>query len=74
MYGCEGMGEGVATYLSMTAISTEDCESDGNPLFAIVFFGLYIFLAGFLMLNLFIGVIMVRRAAPFMPCQDVSEQ
>ena len=63
MYGCEGMGGGLSSYEDTVAVTiheNEGCNNEANPVFGFCFFGFYIFIAGFLMLNLFIGVIMVR--------------
>ena len=63
MYGCEGMGGGLSSYedtVAVTIYENEGCNNEANPIFGFCFFGFYIFIAGFLMLNLFIGVIMVR--------------
>ena len=62
MYGCEGMGDGYASYVEATPRDVRGvCDHEPSPTIAVVYFGLYIFIAGFLMLNLFIGVILVTR-------------
>ena len=60
MYGCDGFGEGHDTYVeSVGILEDEPCDSEPMPVTAFCFFAFFIFVAGFLMLNLFIGVILV---------------
>jgi voltage-gated sodium channel len=68
LYGCDGFGDGYATYVRETAafITKEslarddgsmDCVHEEFPVFGRVYFAIYIFVAAMLLLNLFVGVI-----------------
>ncbi len=70
LYGCDGWGEGYETYVRNTARfihqpddssqgvdSSLGCVHEEFPIFGRIFFGFYLFLAGFLLINLFVGVI-----------------
>lgn len=68
LYGCDGWGEGYDTYVRNSArfVNREAVEADDGrlgcvheefPIFGRIFFAFYIFLAGFLLINLFVGVI-----------------
>ena len=60
MYGCDGVGDGLETYIGSTGrLEDEPCDNEPMPVTAFCFFAFFIFVAGFLMLNLFIGVILV---------------
>lgn len=57
VYGCEGIGLGVESYLEFVDQEIEDCTNEPFPVIGRVYFMLYIMLASYVMLNLFIGVI-----------------
>eukprot|EP01043_Picozoa_sp_COSAG02_P002249 COSAG02_NODE_51_length_44689_cov_29.477361_21_plen_556_part_00 len=68
LYGCDGFGNGYATYVSETAThitekslargdGSMDCVHEAFPIFGRAYFAIYIFVAAMLLLNLFVGVI-----------------
>ena len=68
VYGCGGWGEGYETYVrnsarfvNREAVDADDgrlgCVHEEFPIFGRMFFAFYLFLAGFLLINLFVGVI-----------------
>lgn len=57
IYGCKGIGRGLVTYQEMTTVEILDCSDEASPYLGRAFFIVYVMVASFFMLNLFIGVI-----------------